>query len=86
MTSRINARISDELAQKLAKLRRRTGRTTTEILSASIDAYYTQAMAEEVPAAALLGDFIGSGEADEGLSQDYKAVLEDELGRKAGPR
>lgn len=85
MTARVNARIDHELAKKLDELRRATGKTTTEIVAVSIEAYY-HAMTSSSDAAGLLADFIGSGDAPEGLSEDYKSALGDSLRRKVRAR
>jgi len=81
MTSRINARLDDELARKLAELRRRTGRSTTEIVKASIEAYY-EAERSRPRALELLADLIGAGDADPNLSTNYKAELTASLSKK----
>ena len=83
MTSRINARVSDELAKKLARLRKKTGATTTEIVTASLEAYYAQQMEPSSSPASLLEDFIGSAEGDMELSRQYKSSLTESLAKKA---
>lgn len=86
MTARINARISADLARKLTVLRRRTGKSITEIVAASLEAYYAGTAKQPQPAMALLGEFIGSGDADPGLSEDYKAALREDLDAKVRRR
>ncbi len=85
MTTRVNARIDQELAKKLDLLRRSTGKTTTEIVASSIEAYY-RAMTSSSDAAELLAGFIGSGDAPAGLSEDYKSALRASLRRKVRAR
>ncbi|HKY34773.1 MAG TPA: ribbon-helix-helix protein, CopG family [Polyangiaceae bacterium] len=82
MTARLNARIDASLARKVAYLRARTRKSTTEVVKASIEAYYEKLRASE-GAVGLLADFVGSGSADSGLSTRYKQLLSSSLGRKA---
>lgn len=82
MSGRLNARIDDELARKVKYLRRRTQMSTTEVVKASIEAYYRQ-LSDEASAVALLSSFIGSATGDSNLSTDYKAELTRSLSRKA---
>jgi hypothetical protein len=82
MTTRLSVRIDAELARKVKYLRERTRKTTTEVVSASIDAYFKQATASVRPAE-LLRDFVGSGAGDPDLSSDYKAKLRRSLAKKA---
>lgn len=86
MTARINARISDDVARKLERLRRRTGKSTTDILTASIEAYYAKVTEEPVSVLDALGDFVGSGEGPRELSERYKDVLTEEIAKKAQTR
>jgi hypothetical protein len=82
MTARLNARIDAALARKVAYLRARTRKSTTEVVKASIEAYYEKLRASE-GAAGLLADFVGSASADPTLSTRYKQLLTSSLGRKA---
>jgi hypothetical protein len=80
MSKRLNARIDGEVERKVKYLCRRTGQTTTEVIKASIDAYYDRispSSAEE-----LLAPFIGCGEGTSRLSKNYKVLLRDSLGQK----
>lgn len=79
--TRINARIDRALAGKIRTLRARTGRSTTEIVKDSIEAYYTTVVGAEDPRD-LLSDFIGCAEGPPNLSRDYKKILTDSLSRK----
>jgi predicted transcriptional regulator len=78
MTERINARLEPELAKKLAYLRRRTGKSTTEIVRESLESYYERVRRACEPASAL-ADFIGSAEGPADLSETYKAELSQSL-------
>jgi hypothetical protein len=69
------------LARKVKYLREQTRKTTTEVVAASIDAYFQQASRGKHPAA-LLRDFVGSAEGDPDLSSDYKAKLGRSLSKK----
>jgi predicted transcriptional regulator len=74
MTARINARIDEELARKLDELRRRTGRSTTELVRESIEAYYEAEQERQHPSELLAG-LVGVGDAGANLSSDYKELL-----------
>ncbi|HXT98112.1 MAG TPA: ribbon-helix-helix protein, CopG family [Polyangia bacterium] len=83
MTKRINARLDSGLAEKVHRLRERTGRSTTEIVKDSLDAYYEAVMRVEKPAE-LLAELIGCAEGPADLSRDYKRELGRSLGEKLG--
>jgi hypothetical protein len=74
MTVRLNARVPAELARKVKYLRARTAASTTEVIIASLEAYYAQVAREESPAR-LLEDLIGCAEGPGDLSSNYKALL-----------
>ena len=84
MGDRLNARIDDELARKLATLRRQLRISTTEIIRRSIEHYYKLAFTSETPpgdivaASGLIG--CASGPAD--LSARYKEELTRSLSSK----
>ena len=80
MTERLNARIDRELARKVKVLRERTGRSTTEIVKASIEAYYQAYSVEPVH---LLSDFIGCARGPKDLSTTYKTTLTASLEKKS---
>ena len=82
MTERINARLDPELARKLEYLRQRTGRSTTGVVKASIEAYYERLAGAERPFERLQ-DLIGCARGPSDLSATYKRVLSDSLARKA---
>lgn len=74
MTRRINARLPAELARKLAELKRRTGKSVTELLQDALESYYEKSRATDRPAT-LLGDFVGCAEGPRELSRNYKSFL-----------
>jgi predicted DNA-binding protein len=81
---RINARLSPELAQKVAYLERRTHMSTTEVVRESIDRYYA-AMTEENGASAHAlesAGFIGCARGPADLSSSYKTELGRSIGNK----
>jgi len=81
MTKRINARIDPDVARKIRYLCDATGKTTTEVLKASIDAYY-DAVSREGSPATVLADLVGCAEGPRDLAADYKRYLAESLGRK----
>ncbi len=85
MTLRLNARVDPELARKVKYLEERTGSSTTEVLKASLEAYYARVLENESPAL-LLKDFVGCAEGPSGLSSSYKTQLTDSLARKTAPK
>jgi hypothetical protein len=84
MTARINARLDADLARKVRALRKRTGRSTTEIVKASLESYYLAVTGQEGPAA-LLSDLIGCTSGPLDLSETYKRDLTKSLLRKNRP-
>lgn len=86
MTTRLNARIDEELAAKLEHLRRRTNRSTTEIVRASIELYYERVREAEQSSERILREtgFVGCAEAEPDLSATYKTHLEESLSSKSG--
>jgi predicted transcriptional regulator len=87
MSTRLNARIDPELADKIDRLRRRTNMSITDIVRASIELYYERFRAQEAADAhRILVDagFVGCGEAEPDLSTSYKDRLADSLSGKAG--
>jgi predicted DNA-binding protein len=81
--ARINARLDRDLITKLSQLQHETGLTKTQIIRASIEAFYAATKAAARPAN-LLRDFIASGDADPTLSETYKAALVRGLTSKHG--
>jgi len=82
MTKRLNARLDDDLADKLERLQRRTNKNVTEIVRESIELYAR--LAEDEPNRARsqfeASGFIGCGEDGADLSASYKSLLP-ELGK-----
>ena len=82
MSERLNARIDDELARKLATLKRVLGISTTEVVKRSIEHYYrvavTASAAERLGASGLIGCARGPKD----LSVNYKDELAKALAKK----
>jgi hypothetical protein len=83
MTTRLNARVPEEVARKVRYLQARLGRSVTDVVIASLDAYYAQVAREEEPAR-LLEDLIGCAEGPGDLSSTYKQQFADSLAAKYG--
>jgi hypothetical protein len=81
MTRRINARITPELAEKLAALQRRTGKSVTELLHLALESYDDASRAADRPAK-LLSGFVGCVDGPRALSTRYKSELRRSLSRK----
>jgi hypothetical protein len=83
--TRINARLPPEVARKVAYLERRTNMTTTEVVLASIEAYYDAVAKEEAAPADVLAraGFVACAEGPADLSTSYKADLARSLRKKA---
>ena len=81
---RINARISPELARKVAYLERRTLRSTTQVVIDSIERYYDALNDEHGTAADLLeqAGFVGCGSGPADLSSSYKAEIARSIAKK----
>lgn len=84
MTNRINARLDDQLAQKLERIRQLTGKNTSAILKTAIDRYYATLQATETNHGDVLrrSGFIAAGDGERNLSTDYKRTLTHSLSRK----
>lgn len=85
MSTRINARIDDELSRQLEELRRRSGQTLTEIIEAAIRAWTREQLGKRPSAAEVFAStgFIGSGEGPRDLARNAKKHLTESLKRKA---
>lgn len=85
---RINARLDEEWADKLAYLRAKTGARTTDIVKCSIDLYYRQVHQSQMTARQALdkSGFVGCGSGQPGLSRNYKELLRQGLDEKTGRR
>lgn len=73
MARRINARLDDELAEKLAEIERITGQGTSTIIKLALDAYMERL--RTTTANHALSEFIGCAEGDADLATDYKELL-----------
>lgn len=83
MTTRLNARVPEEVARKVRYLQARLGRSTTDVVIASLEAYYVQVTREEAPSR-LLADLVGCAEGPGDLSSTYKAQFGDLIAAKYG--
>lgn len=85
MAARLNARIDAVLAKKVAKLRRLTRRSTTEVVREALERYYESVERDARPYDALRdGGLIGCAEGPADLSSNYKAAFADSLAAKVG--
>ena len=77
MAKRLNARITDGLAEKVEFLRRRTKLSVTEILKESIQLYYERVRSQPAGTIEILNKsgFVGCADGDESLSETYKEDL-----------
>lgn len=85
MTTRINARLDDELAEKVEEIRRRTGMTVTEIVEAALAAW-TERVAKARPGplqAFEAAGFIGAARGEKGLARNAKRELTRALASQA---
>lgn len=85
MSSRINARIDDELARKVEELSLATGKSASSIIKAALEAYIESAhvSGEVRPKLALeRSGFIGCANGEPDLSQTYKQSLTESLSSK----
>ena len=85
MSTRINARIDDELSQQLQELRHRTGETLTEIIGKAIRAWTAEQLGKRPSAAEVFAStgFIGAGRGPRDLARNSKKYLMETLKRKA---
>ena len=79
--TRINARLTPELAEKLAALQRRTGQSVTEVLQNALESYHDASLVAARPAK-LLSTFVGCVDGPRALSTRYKSELRRSLSRK----
>lgn len=82
MIDRLNARVSPDVANRVLLLRERTGKSTTEVIAASIEHYYERVLSEQNPKEPL-GEFVGCAKGASELASNYKQHLTDSLSRKA---
>lgn len=76
MSTRIDARLDDELVARLDEIRRQTGKPLTEIIETALREWTEKfARRTPTPAEAFEGaGFIGSGEGDRHLAADAKTL------------
>ncbi|MEH1959008.1 MAG: CopG family transcriptional regulator [Nostoc sp.] len=81
---RINARLDEEYADKLAYIQQQTNQAVTDVIKSAIELYYQQLQQEQKNALSVLiqTGFIGCGQADPDLSVNYKSILRDGLEAK----
>jgi Arc/MetJ-type ribon-helix-helix transcriptional regulator len=85
---RLNARLTEELARKLEALERATGQSTSDVVRAALERYFTEICGPDRSAreAIYQSGLVGCGEAEADLSATDKSRLREGLGRKHGPR
>jgi ribbon-helix-helix CopG family protein len=87
MTSaaRLNARLDEALAKKLEYLRKKTQKSTTDVVRRSIELYYESVASGSDDPAQLLEQtgFIGCAEGSAKLSERYKSELGRSLANKS---
>jgi len=81
---RINARLDEEYADKLAYIQQQTNQAVTDVIKSAIELYYQQLQQEQKNALLMLTQtgFIGCGQADSDLSVNYKSIFRDSLEAK----
>lgn len=79
---RINARIEPSLARRVDAVGRRSGKTVSEIVKASLRHYCDEALRDSPTPFDALRDFIGCAAGPGHLSRTYKAELRKSLERK----
>ena len=81
---RINARLDEEYADKLAYIQQQTNQAVTDVIKSAIELYYQQLQQKQKNALLMLTQtgFIGCGHTDSDLSVNYKLILRDGLKAK----
>ena len=81
---RINARLASAQVRELEWLKRTTHASTTEVIKAAIRVYYRELNKGQTEPGRLLREagFVGCGEAEADLSQNYKDALGQDLATK----
>ncbi|WP_414568228.1 CopG family transcriptional regulator [Nostoc sp. CCY 9925] len=74
---RINARLDDEYAEKLAYIQQQTNQAVTDVIKSALELYYQQLQQQQKNPFSMLSQtgFIGCAEADPDLSVNYKSIL-----------
>ncbi len=85
---RLNARLPEELAQKLESLERATGQSTSNVVRIALERYFTEICGPGRSSREAIhrSGLVGCGEAEADLSATYKSRLQEGLGRKHGHR
>ena len=83
-TQRINARLDEALARKVDLLRRRTGRTVSQIVQESLARYCDETLGREDDPLSVLkrAGFVGCADGPADLSKTYKHKLAQSLQSK----
>lgn len=86
--TRVNARLPEDDAKKLAYLAKTERKSVSEIIRTAIQRYYSETKSTEAAAAGMLfkTGFVGCAEGDGGLSTTYKRHIVDYLRKKHGHR
>ena len=81
---RINARLDEEYADKLAFIQQQTNQAVTDVIKSALELYYQQLQQQQKNPFLMLTQtsFIGCGEAHPNLSINYKSILRDGLKAK----
>lgn len=84
MSTRINARIDDDLGALLERYRRRTGQSLTAVIEQALRAFVAQEE-RSTPAAEIFAahGFVGSGEGPDDLARNAKQYLASSLEKKS---
>lgn len=83
MTTRINARLDDELAAKLEVIRRRTGQTLTAIVEAALEAYVARETTSDALKVFEANGFVGVSRGPADLARKAKKHLKASLEKRA---
>lgn len=85
---RLNTRLIEELARKLEALERTTGQSTSDVVRAALERYFTEicGAGRSAREAIYQSGLVGCGEVEADLSVTYKSRLREGLGRKHGHR
>jgi hypothetical protein len=81
---RLNARLDDDLAAKLAALRRATKQSTTEVVRSALELYHDTVVRRVGSAAAIFDEegFVGCSDGPADLSERYKAYAAKGVAKK----
>ncbi len=74
---RLNVRLPEDLARKLEALERATGQSTSDVVRAALERYFTEICGPGLSAreAIYLSGLVGCGDAEADLSETYKLRL-----------